>query len=135
MPGIELEHVGGAVVAVDQRHFVGALRVVVPEFDGADMLFVVAAEQHHHGHQELAGEHRQCHAAGQPGLDRLVGALEIGIGKFRQDDGMAGSPGLAGQAFVVGEQRVLADRLEFGIFSAAQAAAEFKFGPGPVRHP
>ena len=76
----------------------------MPELDGADVLFVVAAEQHHHGHQKFAGKHRQRDAAGQPGLDRLVGALEIGVGEFRQDDRMAARPCLAGQALVIGEQ-------------------------------
>jgi hypothetical protein len=51
VPGIELEHIGGAVIAVDQAHLVGDFRIVVPEFGSADVLFVFAAEQHHHGHQ------------------------------------------------------------------------------------
>jgi len=74
-------------------------------------------------------------AAGQPGFDRFVGALEIGVGEFCQDDGMARSPGLAGQALAISEQRILADRLEFGIFIAAEAAAEFEPGARAVRHP
>ena len=71
--------------------------------------------------------------AGMPVAQAVTNCLPGG--KFGQDDGMAGGPGLAGQAFVIGEQRVLADRLEFGILGAAKAAAEFKFRSGPVRHP
>ena len=67
----------------------------MPELDGADVLFVVAAEQHHHGHQEFAGEDRQRHAAGQAGFDRLVRALEVGVCEFGEDDGMAGGPSFA----------------------------------------
>jgi hypothetical protein len=43
--------------------------------DGADVLFIVAAEQRHHGHQEFAGKDRQCHAIVRQ-LRRLVRALE-----------------------------------------------------------
>ena len=52
--GDDEKHVGGAVIAVHQSHLMRAFRIVVPELDGADMLFVVAAKQHHHGHQEFA---------------------------------------------------------------------------------
>ena len=135
MPGIELEHVGGAVVTVDEPHLVADFRIIVPELDGADVLFVVAAKQHHHGHQEFAGENRQRDATGQSGFDRLVGALEIGVGEFCQNDRMAGGPCLAGQALVIGKQRVFADRLEFRILRAAETAAEFEPRTRPVRHP
>nr|WP_235984003.1 hypothetical protein [Bradyrhizobium australiense] len=99
------------------------------------MLFVGAAKQHHHGHQEFAGKNRQRHAAGQSGFDRLVRALEIGICKFGEDDRMAGGPGFAGQPFVKGEQRVLADSLELRILVAAKAATEFQARAGTVGHP
>ncbi|MET4179895.1 hypothetical protein ABIB94_001991 [Bradyrhizobium sp. JR7.2] len=54
MAGVEFEHVGGAVIAVDERHLVGGFGIVVPKLDRADMGLVVAAEQHHDGLQELA---------------------------------------------------------------------------------
>ena len=107
----------------------------MPELDGADVLFVVAAEQHHYGHQEFAGKDRQRHAAGQAGFDRLVRALEVGVCELRQNDGMARGPGLAGQAFVIGEQRVFADGLELRILFAAKTAAEFQARAGAVGHP
>ena len=135
MPRIEFEHVGGTVIAVDQSHFVRDGEVVVPQFDGADMPGVVAAEQHQHGGKEFAGEYRQRDAAGQPGFLGLVGALEVGIGELGQHDRMAGCPGLAGQPLVIGEQGVFAERPEFGELVAAQRAAEFQPRPGPVRNP
>ena len=51
------------------------------------------------------------------------------------DDRMAGGPCLAGQPFVIGEQRVLADGLELRILVAAKTAAELQAGAGSVGHP
>ena len=68
----------------------------MPEFDGADVLVVVAAEQHQHGGEEFSGEHRQCDAAGQAGFLRLVGALEVGVGELGQHDRMADAQALPG---------------------------------------
>jgi hypothetical protein len=114
---------------------VGLLGIIVPELDGADVLFVVAAEQHHHGHQELAGENRQRDAAGQSGFDRLVCALEVGVCELSEDNGVPRGPGLAGQALVIGEQRVFADGLELRILFAAKTAAELQACARSVGHP
>ena len=135
MARIELELLGGAVIAVDQRHLVRKLGIVVPKLDGADMLLVVAAEQHHDRQQELAGEDRQRNAAGEAGRHDLVGTLGVGVCKLGEDHGMAARPGFAGQAFAIGEQRILADGRELGIFRTAEAAAEFESSAGTVRHP
>ena len=132
---IEFEHVGGAVIAVDQPHFVGDIRVVVPQLDRPDVLVVVTTQQHHDRGQELAGEHRQRNPAGQSGFLCLVDPLEIGILELGEHDRMAGGPGLARQALAIGEQRVFAERAELRKFSAAQSAAVFEAGAGSVRHP
>ena len=55
--------------------------------------------------------------------------------EFGEDDGMARGPGLAGEAFVIGEQGVFADGLEFRIVFAAKTAAELQVRAGSVRHP
>ena len=135
VPGIEFEHVGGAVIAVDQTHFVRNLEIVVPELDGADMLLVVTAKQHQHPGEEFACEHRKRHAAGQAGFLRGIGALEIGIGKFREHDRMAGGPGLAGQPLAIGEHGAFAERAKFGERLAAETAAILQPGSRTVRHP
>jgi len=78
LPRIEFERRGGAVVAIHQAHLVGDFGIVAPKLDRTDVLVVIAAKQHHHRHQELAGKHRQRDAAAQPGLLGVVAALVLG---------------------------------------------------------
>lgn len=135
VPRIELEHVGGAVIAVDEAHLVGDLGIVVPELDRADMRLVVAAEQHHDGLQEFSRKHRHRHAAGQSGLDGLIGPFEIGVGEFGEDHGVPAGPSLARKALVISEAQIFAHGLERGQPFAVEAATEFQPHARRVRHP
>lgn len=135
MAGVELEHVGGAVVAVDEAHLVRDVGIVVPELDCADMCVVIAAEQHHDGLQEFAGKHGHRDATGQPGLDGLIRPLEVGVGEFGEDHRVAAGPGLAGKPLVMGEQQAFAGRLERRKAFAVEAAAKFQTRARAIRYP
>jgi hypothetical protein len=107
----------------------------VPELDRPDMRFVVAAEQHHDGLQEFACKHRHRDSTGKAGRERLIGPLEIGVGEFGEDHGVARRPGLARKSLVISEVQLFADGFERGQPLAVEAATKFQPHARPVGHP